>query len=93
MISKSIFKAGKLLKISLDYNEQTNIINSIKIEGDFFLHPEEGRELLEKALAQVKLEKQILIEKINFAISANSLEVHGFTSDQLAEAILHALQR
>ncbi|MEK6982627.1 MAG: lipoate protein ligase C-terminal domain-containing protein [Candidatus Micrarchaeota archaeon] len=90
MIGKSIFKAGKLLKITLDYNEQDRTINSIKIEGDFFLHPEDGREKIEEGLKGTSLKKDQLIGRITNLITTNSLEVHGFTSEQLSEAIINA---
>ena len=37
----NIFKAKKLIKISMSYDDKKNIIDSIKITGDFFIHPEE----------------------------------------------------
>lgn len=92
MIKKSIFKAGKLLKIMLDYSEQTKAINSIRIEGDFFIYPEHGREKIEEQLRGAKLDKAALIALIDFAIRENSLEVHGFNSKQLSEAIINAVQ-
>ena len=41
MRTKSVYKIpkGKLLKISLDYNKKTNIINDLNISGDFFAYP------------------------------------------------------
>jgi lipoate---protein ligase len=38
---------GKLLRIKVDYD---NVINSVKITGDFFLHPEESITEIENAL-------------------------------------------
>jgi hypothetical protein len=37
---------GKLLRISLEYNEKKEIIDKISIMGDFFAYPEESMELL-----------------------------------------------
>ena len=90
MQSKSIYKAGKLIKISLDYNSDQ--INKINIDGDFFLYPEEGRENLENALAGTRLEKTELIKKIESIIADKKIEVHGFSPEQLSEAILLAVQ-
>ena len=43
----NIFKAKKLIKISMSYDDKKNVIDSIKITGDFFIHPEETIETLE----------------------------------------------
>jgi len=40
----NIFKAKKLIKISMSYDDKKNVIGSIKITGDFFIHPEETLE-------------------------------------------------
>ena len=50
MYLKSIYKVpnGKLLKVSLDYDEVDNSIEQIRITGDFFAYPEESIELIEK---------------------------------------------
>jgi hypothetical protein len=47
MHSQSVYKVpqGKLLKVSLEYDEKRNILQSVCITGDFFAYPEEGIEL------------------------------------------------
>ena len=45
-VSKKI-PNGKLLKLRVDFGKK---INSITISGDFFIHPEEGIDLIEEAL-------------------------------------------
>ncbi len=52
MQSKSVYKVpnGKLLKIFLDYDEKSNLINELSITGDFFAYPEEAIELMENKL-------------------------------------------
>ena len=51
MKGNSVYKVpgGKLLKISLE--AEGNKIKSVKITGDFFMHPETGVELIEEAIA------------------------------------------
>ena len=90
MIGKSIYKfpKGKLVKISLDF--ENNKINSIKINGDFFLHPENGLELIEAGLTGVELNKEKIINSINNIVKENSLELFGLTSERVADAILMA---
>ena len=90
MHGKSIFKAGKLVKIDLEY--ENDAIVKIKIEGDFFLYPEEGREKLERALTGVKLDKEMIRNRVDETLTKEKLEVYGFTSEQLADAIIQAHQ-
>lgn len=86
MKGKSVYKAGKLVKISLDYSD--NKINSISITGDFFIYPEDTIKKLESDLIGSKLDAKELELKIKQ--STHAAEVFGFTPDQLAEAILQA---
>ncbi|MDQ3840335.1 MAG: hypothetical protein M3297_13835 [Thermoproteota archaeon] len=87
----NIYKAGKLIKIFLDYEEdehQENIrtISSIKITGDFFLYPEETLEDLEAKLIGTKLEKTELEKTIEECLEKS--EAFGFDSESISQAIL-----
>lgn len=84
---KNIYKAGKLLKISLDYDKA---IQKIQITGDFFLYPEEAIETIQKQLQGTDLNKEKLTHKINEIFKQEKIEAFGFNSEQLAEAILGA---
>ena len=90
MHSKSIYKVpnGKLLKISLDYDEKNNSINKINIMGDFFAYPEESIEKMENELKNVSLEKENLIVKINSIIENYNIKFIGLHAEGLAEGIL-----
>ena len=90
MQSKSIYKVpnGKLLKISLDYDEKDNSINEINIMGDFFAYPEESIESMENELKNTILEKESLIKKINSIIKGYDIEFIGLHAEGLAEGIL-----
>jgi len=94
MNSKSIYKVpnGKLLKIFLDYDEKNNSIKKISVTGDFFAYPEEAIELIEKKLIDVKLEKSILLEKINSTIKDNNIEFIGLNAEGLTQGILMCLK-
>ena len=87
---KSIYKAGKLLKIQLEYDALAYTIQSIRIMGDFFLYPEEGIEVLQQQLIGVILTQDALTQKINQILTNEHLEPFGFNAEQLAEAILGA---
>ena len=86
MRTKSVYKIpkGKLLKISLDYNKKTNIINDLNISGDFFAYPEESIELIENELKNTVMENDIIFKKIesivnNYKIQFIGLDLEGIT--------------
>jgi len=79
-------KLGKIVKIKLYYKKESQLIHSIKITGDFFLHPEETIEQLEQGLCGVKLEKDDL--KNNIQLVLKDSEFFGFTIDSLVDIIL-----
>lgn len=94
MNSKSVYKIpnGKLLKISLEYDENNSTIYSVKIMGDFFAYPEEAIELLENELKEIQLKKAALVKKINSVILANNIEFIGLNAEGLADGILRCLE-
>ena len=84
---KNIFKAGKLIKIDLKYDDA---ICEIKIHGDFFLYPEDSIDRLQEQLIGTKIDKQLIKERIDTILEREGIEPFGFTSEQLAEAIIGA---
>jgi len=94
MNSKSVYKVpnGKLLKINLEYDENTNKIETIKITGDFFAYPEEAIEFIEEKLKNLSIEKDILINKIQSIIDKHKLEFIGLNAEGLTEGILMCLK-
>ncbi len=90
MNSKSVYKVpnGKLLKVSLEYNDKNKQISNLNITGDFFIYPEEAIEIIEKQLINTKLNKKILKEKINKIIKENKIEFIGLNPEALATGII-----
>ena len=82
MRTKSVYKIpkGKLLKISLDYNEKTNIINDLNISGDFFAYPEESIELIENELKNTVMENDIIFKKIESIVNNYKIQFIGLSS-------------
>jgi lipoate---protein ligase len=91
IIVRNIYKSEKLIKILLEYDERTKIINSIKITGDFFLYPEESLEELEVNLIGTKLEENVVKQKIEKCL--NYSEAFGFDSKSMTDAILGCLKQ
>ena len=86
----NIYKSKKLIKISLEYDEDSKIINLITITGDFFLYPEETLDELEVNLIGTKLGKDEIKQKIEKCL--NGSEAFGFDSESLTDAILGCLK-
>ncbi|MDQ4101576.1 MAG: biotin--protein ligase [Thermoproteota archaeon] len=85
-IAYNIFKSQKLIRIMLEYDEIENTIIRITISGDFFLYPEEALEILEASLVGKKLDRESLKQDIESSLK--DIEVYGFNSTSLTEAIL-----
>ena len=87
----NIHKSKKLIKVSLEYDEDSKIINSITITGDFFLYPEETLDELEDNLIGTKLGKDEIKQKIEKCL--NRSEAFGFDSESMTDAILGCSKR
>jgi len=90
MRSQSIYKVpqGKLLKISVEYDENKNKIRDVQITGDFFAYPEEAIELIEMKLRNVLIEREQLMEKIRSIIMEYHIEFIGVDVEGLTQGIL-----
>jgi len=90
MKSQAVYKVpqGKLLKISLEYDEEKNVITDIRITGDFFAYPEEALELLETNLKNTTLDHVHVFEKISSLITAYHIQFIGVNAESLTHAIL-----
>jgi lipoate-protein ligase A len=90
MRSQSTYKVplGKLLKISLEFDEKNNVIRNIRITGDFFAYPEEAIELMETKLRNTVIEKELLQEKISSIITQYHIQFIGLNAEGLTQGIL-----
>jgi lipoate-protein ligase A len=88
---RNTYKSEKLIKILLEYEEHTKMINSIKITGDFFLYPEESLDELEVNLIGTKLEQDAVKQKIEKCL--NYSEAFGFDSESMTDAILGCIKQ
>ena len=90
MQTKSIYKVpnGKLIKIFLDYNSESNTIDSIQISGDFFAYPEDSIHKLEEKLKGKKMEKNEIFEVINSFAEKNQIEFIGIDPESITEAVM-----
>jgi lipoate-protein ligase A len=87
---KTDFKVpgGKLLRVQLALDGQN--VATVKITGDFFIHPEEALPLIEKALQGSSLDWLDMEERIQKTVMDGRIQLIGFTPSDLANAILQA---
>lgn len=83
---KRYFKFEKMVCVDLVFDKTTNTIQSIKITGDFFLHPEEAIDLIESEIVGTKLEKDLIKKKLESLLAG--CELYGFSIDSLSDAII-----
>ena len=92
MQGKSVFKVpqGKLLKVFLDFEPADSRIISVKITGDFFLHPENGIEIVEERLKGKSIAEAESI--VVLAVKENDLQFFGADPASIALAIKMAAE-
>jgi lipoate---protein ligase len=81
---------GKLFRIELGYDRH---IETVKITGDFFLHPEETILELEECLRGVPLPAQAeeLAARLEAVLARNAALLVGVSPADLASAMLEVL--
>ena len=91
MIAKQKVKEGKLIKVEVECDES---IKKLRITGDFFLHPEDALDAIEKSM--LGLEKDVSMEtiasKINGIVKAHDAQMIGISPESLALVIKEALK-
>lgn len=81
---------GKLVRVTLEYEDT---IKDIKITGDFFLHPEDVIEKIEKAFLglHVPISSQEAVRIIDHVLESNQAELFGVSSHDIVETLKEAL--
>ncbi|MEM2994741.1 MAG: lipoate protein ligase C-terminal domain-containing protein [Candidatus Bathyarchaeia archaeon] len=81
-------EGGKLIKVQLSIDNGK--IKEIKIMGDFFMHPEEAIENLEKSLVGCAFDKLTITENIKTFIKTNSVTLLGVSPEDFTKCIMKA---
>ena len=81
-------KGGKLIKIQLRMKDDR--IDAIKITGDFFMHPEELIDDLEKTLIGCPLDKEKITETIENFIESREVTLLGAAPEDFVKCIMKA---
>lgn len=82
---------GKLLRIKVDCNDA---VEKVQIAGDFFLHPEESIEELEKSLfgISVDMDETSITSLINEVSNANNMQMIGISPQDIARVLKKAIE-
>ena len=81
-------EGGKLVKVQL--SKKGNAIGEIRITGDFFLHPEELIEELERKLEGRPFHEKDLAEHIKDIMEKNEASMLGASPEDFARCIMLA---
>ncbi len=91
MIASQKVREGKLVKVEVECN---GFIKKIKITGDFFLHPEDVLEMMEKSILGLGKDASLeaIASRINEIVEANDAQMIGVSPESLALVIREALK-
>ena len=84
-------KEGKIVKVEVEFDD---FIEKLKITGDFFLHPEDVLDDIEKNMVGLKkdIEFDILVFKIHTVAEARDAQMIGISPESVASVIMEALK-
>jgi lipoate-protein ligase A len=89
--AKQKVKEGKLVKVEVEYEEY---IKRVRITGDFFLHPEDILEKIERSMVGMKkdTDAESLTSKIQKLVEDHEAQMIGVSPGSLALVIREALK-
>ena len=82
-------KGGKMVKAQIELDED-NRISKIKITGDFFLHPEDLIEDMERTLLGLRLDEEELSRAIEDLMREREATLIGVKPGDIAKCVLMA---
>jgi len=84
-------EGGKLVKVKV---ETGYIIETVKITGDFFLHPEESIEDIEAAILNCHMSDSegMICEKIKKIVNEKDIKLVGVTPEAIASVVKEAFR-
>ena len=82
----------KLLRLKIDLDEKNNTIREVKIYGDFFIHPEESIDEIEKVFKNRRIDFNTLEEDLHNLIEHKGIMMIGISVKGIIEGIRKALE-
>jgi len=78
---------GKLVRVDIEYSG--DLIDSVRITGDFFLYPEDVLEKIEFSLQGKKLDE--VVSTVDSVLSGNGATLVGVTSEDIFSILKEAM--
>jgi lipoate-protein ligase A len=90
-LAKQKVREGKIVKVEIEYD---GCIKNLKITGDFFLHPEDVLDEIEKSMSGLEKEASVeaIASKIHTIMVAHDARMIGVSPESLAEVVKEALK-
>ena len=84
-------KEGKIVKVEAEWN---HTIENLRISGDFFIHPEEVLDDIEKSLTGLRNDTgfDTLVSRIYNVVRDRDAQMIGISPESLAIVIMEALK-
>jgi len=84
-------KEGKIVKVETQFD---NVITKLKISGDFFIHPEEILDDIEKSMLDLNRDVSFdtLVHKIHKIVNDHDAQMIGISPESLALVIRETLK-
>lgn len=89
--SKQKVKEGKVVKVEVEYDE---VIKNVRITGDFFLHPEDILEEIEKSMVGLErnADEETITSNILKVTADRDIQMIGISPGSIALLIKEALK-
>ena len=86
-------EGGKLLRVKVDYNTESMLIEDVQMHGDFFIYPEEFIDDIEQLLVNLdqKDSEQSIAAALQRLIEDENADLIGVTPESIARAFKTAL--
>ncbi|NJD52030.1 MAG: hypothetical protein FIB07_04100 [Candidatus Methanoperedens sp.] len=84
-------KEGKIVKVEVEFDD---VIKKLRITGDFFLHPEEVLDDIEKSMVGLKknVSSDAMVIKIRNIVRDYNTQMIGISPESIAEVLKEALK-
>ncbi len=86
-LKKSTLKEPGEKLVTVKAAIRNRIIEQVFLGGDFFIHPEEGIDVIEQALKGLPAVPDAIIAGIEKAVAAHGLELVGISPETIAKGI------
>ncbi len=90
-VAEEKVQGGKLLRVRAEYED---VIKNVQITGDFFVHPEETVEHIEKSLFGISKDatEQTITEIVTDIIAKRNAQLIGIDAESIARVLKRAVQ-